>query len=198
MVTLFSVKDYAVRCESVIESMFRFISDTDGIPDEHKDKTASYKALALLGWAGIIPDRQREYYRERYQRMYGMTEREQQNRLLARYFTSALVRHQIKGLGDDPAWNGRFIQVNFDPAVPGAPSGLVSRRLYYRAVPTTMTTNTVAPWRGKGYYRIQEGGEVKLGLTSWKTPMDYTSFTVELSDETRSVHIDADYVIEVE
>jgi hypothetical protein len=128
---------------------YLIISDESGISSAME----TFKALSDIGWKGIIPLEQRQYYYNRYIKLYGCSPIEAREKL-AKYLASCLSRHKLNMRGDNPEWKNDFIDLTFCPPIPGVPESLVSKRLYYRTIHDKYTRDHIPPWRGKGYLRI--------------------------------------------
>lgn len=110
--------------------------------------------LEEIGWKGIIPQEQQDYYLTAYQGF------EWQNKdhvwELAKYFAATLARVKMKATCLPSAED--FVQISFVQPVPGNP--VAQNRVYYRSVPEKHTNRHIAPWNGQGYFVIREDNSV--------------------------------------
>ena len=153
----------------------------------------AWKALNTVGWLGIIPKEQREFYYNCYRRLYDIEDLTVARTKLAQYFAGSLARHKLGGLGTEKDWEHSFIQLNFSPPVPGDP--FANNRVFYRTIPTCFTRDHMPPWRSKGYYRIYNDNTVKVGLTSWRSTLEFSTAALQLSRGKDSVIVETDYII---
>ena len=168
----------------------RYMVDSLSLPENKRVELASYDALKTLGWNGTIPDEQREHYYATYRRLYGMDDI-QGLRLLARYFAQSLVRRKLYMLGNLD-WTD-YLGLSFVGPIPGDPANAVSKRIYYRTMPENMSRLHIAPWRAKGYFRMDDGIP-KVKLASWSDSREYTPASVLLTkDNGESVSVQTDY-----
>lgn len=169
--------DYLNRTAALVPIIEAYINQTDTHADDAKRLPAS---MIDIGWKGIIPDEQREFYRSRYRKLYPNENAGMTNRRLAEYFAGSLARYQLGGTG---APNEPFITLSFVPPVPGTPDSLASRRLYYRTLPASMARSHMPGWRAKGYLRIGEG-TVTPKITSFQDlPSDLHQCVVTLTSD---------------
>lgn len=153
----------------------------------------SLNNLKEYGWKGDIPQHQLEYYLERYAKIYG-SDAEQQIAKLAVYFGTAWARHKLNMIGDLPEWEKDYIQINFAPPVPGAPTDIVSNFIHYRTTPSTQTRDHLPPWRAKGFLEISED-RVKFKLASWRKEMPCNSHKLVLEKGGESITLNTRYLI---
>ena len=168
----------------------RYIFDSHSIFESDWEKLDSYKELVDLGWQGRISNEQRGHYLSTYQRLYNLSNTEGL-KLLARYLSQSLVRRKLNMLGNGD-WKD-YLGLSFVGPIPGDPTGVVSKRVFYRTVPENMSHHT-APWRAKGYFRIDDGIP-RVKLASWSEDHHYTPTTVTLRSEGKSVTIKSDYEV---
>lgn len=156
----------------------------------------AYQTLLSRGWKGTIPQEQRDYYIERYKRMYPGLESSEYIGRLAEYFAGSKARYDLNGRGEPKDIIGSFIQINFAHQVPGAPDGIFNNTLYYRTIPGNMSRTHIAPWRSKGYLQmIEEQVTPKLvfpGVEIRELEKSYVTFINE-NDEDDKVIVRADY-----
>lgn len=194
---LFDPRAYAESTDEVVPTMEQYLAETDAFGFEGWQERASRKRLQEVfpAFQGEISLEQRAYYRGLYSKLFPSISPEGATHKLARYLTSALVRNKIKGRGDDPTWEGKYLQVTFAPPIPGAPSGTVSRFLYYRTLPTSMAATHIPPWRAKGFLKMN-GRRATPKIASWSdTPQGLVPCAVKLINGGEEVSIAADYLI---
>lgn len=190
---MFDELEFARAADEIVPLLMEYITDTDDFGMQNATSLNSFEKLQALGWKGIIPPAQRDYYRERYKVSYpGLSQREA-TVMMARYFAAANMRYRFNAVGNDPDWK-EWIQVTFVPPVPGAPMSMVARNIYYRTLPAKMANTHLPPWRGKGYLRLD--GNVLPKLASWNEPREYQPYSVEFSDGDECVSVQADYILE--
>jgi hypothetical protein len=191
--TLFNEKDYAATCDSIVPALMAYLAGTDAFGLEGYENRESWKALAAFGWQGCIPREQRDYYRNRYRTLYpGITDYAATMKLV-RYFAGSWARIKHQGTGAAKEWGNDYIRVTFVAPVPGAPTGLVTRNVYYRTLPMKFATTHIPAWRAKGYVKIN--GEATPKLASWGEPREYQSCSLVFRGGGESVDVKADYVI---
>lgn len=188
---LMNLTEYARLSEEIRTPMEQYIIETDAYGfDGYKD-LESWKALSgIYGWQGIIPTEQRDFYRQRYAKLYGGTVREQTDRLSA-YLAGSLARYKLKATAADEKWGGQFITLSFVPPIPGMPATMGDRRLYYRTMPENMTRNHIPAWRARGYLRIV-GNEVTPKIANWGEELNLDPCVVEFSNAGETVAVRAD------
>jgi hypothetical protein len=154
--------------------------------------------IAALGWFGGISNEWKRFLNDRYLRLYPELDENGRIERACRYLAIILARAKL-GLRTGSSiegWaiNGKFIEVNFFPPVPGAPK--TSTRVYYRTMSAKQTRLHVPFWRSKGFLRMV-GGEVKLGLARGSDLSgNYIPGFVEVSspDKSKSVIVAADFL----
>jgi hypothetical protein len=175
--------------------LVRYITDTDVYGFDKYQELASWKALSDMGWKGMIPREQREFYRERYmQTIPGMTKQGATEKL-ATYFAGSVARHRLNGTGKNEEWGSSFLQLNFAPPVPGAPASLFDKTIYSRTMPQSFTRNHIPPWRAHGYLMISGSNEITPKIASWgeQLPLEHNTITFARNGE--SVIIQAEQLI---
>lgn len=155
----------------------------------------AYQTLVEKGWKGLIPKEQRDYYLERYARMYPNLSEEEHIELLADYFAGSKVRYDLNGRCAPEGPVGSFIQMNFAHPVPGAPDSIFNNTLYYRTVPASHGRTHIAPWRAKGYMDVVGNEAVARLVHPGATMADLIPNSATLFDEAadKSVVIKTDY-----
>jgi len=183
---------FGKMANDLIPYFFDYLKESSIAPVHEWTSLESFKSLQQFGWNGIIPPEMREYYHHRYSILFPEYTAIQRLEAIAKYFASTLARYKVNGIGDDPAWNKKFIQINFAPPVLGDSSARTATRLYYRTVPLSHTKKHLPFWRAKGYLKLN--GNVHISLATWNEPLDLTPFEVELSKGNDKVIIKADYM----
>lgn len=193
--SLYDEKDLFDLSDRLSLLLYNYIVDTDAVGLDGYSKLGSWKALEEQGWRGPILPEQREFYRGRYRVNYpGITQHDATMKL-AQYLGSSRARRILNpSYGADPSWGDDYIKLTFANPVPGAPMGMVDKTLYYRILPTSYASTHIAPWRAKGYLRIQQ--DVTPKLASWNEPKEYSPLQMEFSDTSESVMVQSDYVLE--
>lgn len=164
---------------------------TDGAPQED-----TQAALRKIGWKGDLPIEQIQFYMQRYAKIYpGLTD-VQKMKILGRYLAQAFTRYQLNSkVFYYKEWRDNYINLNFSAPVPGMPTTLANRRLYYRTIPTKFTENHMPAWRAKGYVVITENGDVTPKLAHWGDERPYHKNAVLLQGFGTTVEVDADYIL---
>lgn len=189
-----SEQTYTELTNKLIDPLLAYINDTDELGLEDYALLPSYGVLKSLGWQGMIPNEQRDFYRERYQRLYPDMKPHEITMLMVRYFATTLARYQLKATCIPEQYAANHIQLNFAPPVPGIPKEMVSRRLYCRTMPMKLSKHHLPFWRGKGYLKLN--GEAKPSIISWGEKQDYNNLTVTLKGNGETVNVTIDYIIE--
>jgi len=169
-------------------------------PKLETEDISAYQELLSRGWKGTIPKEQREYYIERYKKMYPGLEAPEYTARLADYFAGSKVRYDLNGRGEPKTDVGSFIQINFAHQVPGAPEGIFNNTLYYRTIPGNMSRTHIAPWRSKGYLQmVEEQVTPKLVFPGTEIRDLETSYVtlVNENDEDDKVIVRADYTYSI-
>lgn len=191
--TLTNEDAYTVKAEEIRPALFHYLADSDayaGLPE----RLDSFANLSRFGWQGAIPREQRDYYRDRYARVYPGISKRDATEMLARYFAGSWARYQIGSTGARPEW-GPFIKLNFTSPVPGVPEDLASRRLYYRTLPENLSTTHLPPWRSRGYLKLTDDGATPK-LTSWMDqPARLRVCHVVIERDGESVTVDAPHLV---
>lgn len=153
--------------------------------------------LQSIGWQGTIPDAQRTFYMEQYAKLYPDKSHHQRLMTLAAYLAQSAARYRVGAKVKDPAWIGKYVQINFPLPVPGVPDAIGAARLYYRTLPAKFARSHMPPWRAKGYVCVDESNTVTPKLMTFNeiTKETVTPFKVYLSSDTETVCVSADYVL---
>jgi len=152
--SLMDERAYFDRSNVIAATIYGYLMSSEGRPAEEWSKLVQYEALVGHGWKGLIPREQRDYYLNRYARLYPGDGREKNTARLADYLAGSLVRYQM---GGSAAPAKESILISFVPPVPGAPDRPGTPRLYYRTLPASAARTHIPAWRGKGYLKIGEG-----------------------------------------
>lgn len=156
----------------------------------------SYKNLRANGWKGIISDVQREHYLRCYRGLYDGWDEETMLKRLALYFGGSLARFQLEMTGANHEWGNNYIQMTFVTPVKGTPEGHNDNYLYYRTIPMNQCRTHHAPWRAKGYFLIEDSGEMVAKLCTFNTQpngLEVSHLLIEGGNNRVSVR--ADYLI---
>ena len=159
------------------------------------DAVRTMDLLADRGWRGGLPDQLIEFYLRQYEKLYPDKPIGERLHILSRYFAASWARGQLGIRGESPEWGGKFIDLSFVAPPPGV-SGQFARRVVYRTIPESITTNHMPPWRAKGYLVMTDGGAVRPRLASFQETRDYNPCSMTLTNGAESVEIRADYVVE--
>lgn len=152
--------------------------------------------LAELGWRGVLTKETADVYLSQYDKGYPDKNEAEKLHILARYFAGSLARYRLGIRGDLPAWEGKFLELAFTPAIRGV-DAVFPRRVYYRTVPTSMTTNHVPAWRGKGFFKIAETGDgacIKLASFNY-LPEELVKHQLKLCADGEELLVNADYTL---
>lgn len=158
-------------------------------------------ALAEVGWKGGLNEESVNYYLGRYAKLYPEMSIAGRISKLSRYWGAASARYQVGAKVANKEWldpQHGYINLSFVEPIPGMPSELANRRLYYRTVPVSYTKNHLPAWRSKGYLRISENGDVapKLANAGEVLSLDLHRNTITLTkDGSESVEVQADYTL---
>lgn len=151
-----NLDEYMTLAEEYSELLSKAIWAMEEFPDMDIMQIPEYVTLLEKGWKGDIPKHQRDYYLDRYKRLYPGKEKEEYYSMLADYFAGSKVRYDLNGRCAPMTRVKDFIQINFAHPVPGAPRSIFSNTLYYRTVPESMGRTHIAPWRAKGFLEIMD------------------------------------------
>jgi hypothetical protein len=150
--------------------------------------------LNQIGWKGGLAPETRLFYYNQYEKLYPRHSHSAKLSILARYFASASARHSLKIRGDDPSWEGQFIDLSFVGPTPGT-EGYFGRRVYYRTLPLEFTSNHIAPWRAKGYLHIGNDNTVTPKLATFTDKKPYNPNVTVFSSDLLQVQVRTDYVL---
>ena len=187
--SLGSVKDMKKYTESLHPAFDSYISASDKECNENDwHRLQSYKVLEHLGWKGIIPSAVRRHYIERYQRIYPNMPYVHYVNLMTLYFANTLARIKC----NMTAFPVNGIPIKFAPEIPGD----LNNGIYYRTVPMNDSKHHVAPWRAKGFFKVNENNNVKITVRSWNDlPEQYEQGRLTLTEGNNSLTIKSDLII---
>lgn len=189
--TLMTTEEYFRVSNEILEPMFGFIAETNAMEVPH---SKNYEKLLTLGWKGLIPMEQREYYWKRYSTQHPGLSTYDATYKLSQYFAGSLARYKLGGTAAPKAINGKYIRLMFVPPVPGAPPSLASRDISYRTIPEKISRNHMPAWRSKGYFKItEEAAEPRLA--SFHEDLYLNTRTTTLSRAGEEVTIQTDYLL---
>lgn len=189
--------NYFGKSKYLSEIIFDYLLFSDQYPNQIEN-SLQYKTLLSTGWKGDIPTEQRSYYINRYLSLYPGITMYKANQMLADYLAGAKVRYDLKGKGIPVSDVNGFIKASFSPPIPGVPSGFFDTTAYYRTVPISHGRTHVAPWRAKGYLKIDgKSGEVVTKVTNWHDPIleNLESHKVQISLGATVVDVQTDYLV---
>jgi len=181
---------YEATCAMYSGLLYDVLATQEEYPDIDVNSIPAYEDLNEKGWKGVIPKEQRNYYLDRYAKLYPDKGRPEHIQMLADYFAGSKARYDLNGRGN-PA--DTFIQINFAHPVPGAPEGIFNNTLYYRTVPASMGRTHIAPWRGKGYLDIVGEDIIPKVVYPGVTPPMLEEGDVELIEGDKKVKVRTDY-----
>lgn len=175
-----------------LEPMRNYINDSDDDCVDYRNLT-SYKVLKALGWKGDIPQKQRNFYKERYKRNYPNKTQDEINEMMVNYLAISFAKSQFNALVPEHIKH-TFIQLTFAPPIPGIPQDIVSRRIYYRTLPSSISRSHLPFWRAKGFLKVTIDG-VNLALNNWDNQDEFYRHIVQLSSQNDTVILNADIEI---
>lgn len=186
-----------VRRESamVSESVFNAMADSI-VPfmEQHLldlDSEARYRELAEHGWKGPVSRLTIGEYMGRYAHLYPTKNERERLHILARYLSAALARKKLGIRGDDPSWNGGFLDLSFVEA--SRTSGYsFPNRVYYRTIPEGVSSYHLPAWRAKGHL-VFEGGGARPRLAPFKEALDLEPGELVLEREGTAVRMRCDW-----
>jgi len=191
--SLMSRKEYFTRSEELSLLLEEYITATDVTGELGKGN--AYHELAKLGWKGLIPMEQREFYRERYRRLYPGLAEEDYTQRLADYLGGAKARIDLGGRGRD----GEFIQINFLQPIPGAPVTMFNNTLYYRTVSASESRTHIPAWRAAGYLSIAKDNSVKTKIAGFhdrEVLSQLVDGKVRVGEKDQFVEVSTNYLVE--
>lgn len=189
--------EYFEKSTALSQVIFNFLLFSNQYPNQIGN-SPQYKALLDSGWKGDIPTEQRSYYINRYLSLYPGISIFKATQMLADYLAGAKVRYDLGGKGTPVSDVTGFIKASFSPPIPGVPPGFFDTTAYYRTVPMSHGRTHVAPWRAKGYLKIDgKSGEVITKVTNWHDPIleNLESHKVQISAGDSIVEVQTDYLV---
>jgi hypothetical protein len=190
---MFSEVEFNETSAKILDVMIQYLRDTDAYGIRDHEKLASYKKLEEMGYKGGISQEQRDYYRERYKTWNPVITQYEATEKLAKYQAGVWARKVLGGSGANPIWGKDYLGLTFAPPVPGTPSGLYDRYIYYRTLPTKFAMTHIPPWRSKGFLEISNE-QIIPKLTTFYEKKSFVPCEVTFEDGTNKVNIQADYV----
>lgn len=191
---LMSTATYFELSENIKVPMLDYLIASQ-IPGYDRQLSKSWLALQEMGWTGEIPKEQREYYLSRYKASNPDLTEMEAYQMLAEYFAGSLARYKLNGTARDASWGNDYIQISFVNPVPGAPTSLVSKNIYYRTLPEKMSRSHMPAWRSRGYLLITEEG-ICPKLINFHEKMELNNHWTTLSRAGESVDIETSYRLE--
>jgi hypothetical protein len=155
---LMTEAEYFRIAQHIQPILFDYIISSEG-DSSRLGQGVMFEALVELGWKGVIPYEQRDFYVDRYQRLYPGITRNEALRYLSVYLAGSKARYDLKA-NAAPNFGFGAIQLNYSQPVPGAPTNMFNNTLYYRTLPMSEARSHMPAWRAKGYLKISESGEV--------------------------------------
>ncbi len=192
--SLVSEDVFRTESDRIRPLILEYLQETNGWEESRFMQAHSWKRLQDNDWQGIISTNMREYYNQRFGRLF--PEMNSQERLIhtARYLATTLARRRLNSSGADKDWGNDFLVINFAPPVSDAPGTINGRKLFYRSVPVDHTKTHLPFWRAKGIVKI-EGNKARISLARWGEPLDYNECAVVLSNNDVRVSVKTDYVV---
>lgn len=144
------------------------------------------------GWRGGFNSAMVDYYINSYKKLYPNNTHSDNMKLLARYFAGASTRSALGLRGDDPEWEGNYLELSFVAPIPGTDERFM-KRVHYRTLPLVYTSNHIPPWRAKGYLQITNDDQItpKLGVFGQVEGLEEEGVIIE--GEGTWVEVRADY-----
>ena len=150
--------------------------------------------LKALGWDKPVAPETVEHYIIGYEKLYPDRDMAFKIHVLARYFAGSLARKKMGMTGVLPRWQGKNLDLYFGKTPPGLEPSRYLRRIHYRTLPCSITTNHMAPWRAKGYLRIGDN-EVTAALASCREVNNFNKFQITLEKDGLQQDVQTDYVV---
>jgi hypothetical protein len=184
--TLISEEAFNKEADKYLPAMFGHV--------QFPDKELHIKELAEFGWKPVSHSTI-SFYVECFEKLYVEIDRTETLYRLARYFSGALARKNLKLSGAEPEWEGRNLDISFLKCPPGINPSLFTKRVYYRTLPSRITNNHIPPWRAKGYLRFRENNVVSAGLASFQTPAEYNELHIRFERGDKRQLVQSDYLV---
>jgi hypothetical protein len=169
---------------------------TESWNSESPADCTSYQPLKELGFVGMVSPAQREFYMDRYSRLYPELTTDQRVTLLAKYLACSLVRRNLGMTGARKEWNGRCLSLSFAPPAPDQ-ANTAAARVYYRTVPLDHSKSHMPPWRAKGVLKCSDD-KIRFSLLPWQEVNSAALFSGMLIVQSGKhwVPIRADYLLD--
>jgi hypothetical protein len=138
-------------------------------PTSEWEQLSEYTTLRSLGWTGIIPQEQREYYIQRAKTENPLSDTDEHIKGICTYFAIALARYQHKMLratANDA--NGAIppIKMSFVPYPPGTPHAMSKGRVELKVKDGKGSNKTIPPWAG---FAVFVGNDASLiSVNGWR------------------------------
>lgn len=171
-----------------------YLEERQTYGSDHWKDLESFEDLKEVGWNGIIPQEQVDYYLGLYRKLYPEYTEDDRLEMFCDYMGGALARYTLNGRCE-PA--EKYIQITFVPPIPGAPEGIFNNTLYWRTLPASNARTHIAAWRGRGYLAI-DGNSIKMKITEYSNTELINNLIPDrliLSDGNVRISINADYLI---
>lgn len=190
---LISEEAFNKEADSVLEVMEGYVN---AVVAGATPAASLTQKLADLGWKGALTKETADGYLYQYEKGYPDKTAAEKLHILARYFSAALSRHRLGIRGDLTEWEGKFLDLSFVQP-PRGMDDVFPRRVYYRTVPTSMTTNHVPAWRGKGFFKVSDSGDdACIKLASFNhLPDGLIKHELKLCTSTEELTVNADYLL---
>ena len=150
--------------------------------------------LKALGWDKPVAQETIDHYLAGYEKLYPDRDMKFKIHVLARYFASSLARKKMGMTGVLPRWKGKYLDLYFGKTPPGLEPTRYLRRIHYRTLPCSITTNHMAPWRAKGYLRIGDN-KVTAALASCREDIALNKFQITLENNGLQQAVQTDYIV---
>lgn len=193
-------KEYYATANLYLEPMLEYLNYSDNSVNL-LGMGSAFAKLVSMGWKGVIPPDQREFYLQRYPHLYPNEPRSSYLKRLATYLAGSKARYDLNAKGNpaEAIYEGKkFIQINFSQPVPGAPTDMFNNTLYYRTVPMSEARTHMPAWRAKGFLKMDQYGKAVTKLTNFndRELIDMlTPAIVRLGDEKKYVDVQTDYLV---
>lgn len=184
--TITTEENFNKKADEILPHMRNHVADPTSGPTRER--------LLTYGWKTPLTEETVKWYYDRYEKLYTGKDKHELQDLLARYFAGALARYALNMRGDNPAWQNQYLELSFTAPTPGIAANRALRRIYYRTMPSSITSLHMPAWRAKGYLKIN--GEVSAALASFNDKGNaYNPNTLVLSDGKIEQTIQADYIV---
>jgi hypothetical protein len=130
-----------------------------------------FQELRETGWLGEFPIEQVNYYMDSYAAQNPSLSREEKIVMLCDYMAGAKARYDLDGKLEPDSAVGSYIKLSFTPPIPGSPEGHFNNTLYWRTIPYSNGRTHIAPWRSKGFLKIDRSNKAMSKLASFRDPM---------------------------